>query len=116
MKTDIKWNNPEVAPDVELGTEKRFWIAVLGRAGGVFVYDALYQNRPVIIDDNDIQADWVVHDRDGEPHHSVGWVDSIEAEDFDYFHSEIQFTENYKLMGWAEYVKPEFTGVYVTSK
>lgn len=110
---NVEWNAPEATPEVKKGTEKEFWVAVYSEHSGENrVFIAHYQNRPVDLDDDGAPlADDFLTTPDGEPHHSVGWVLRTEHEDYDGFYTACQFSEQYRLLGWAEYEPPEFTGV-----
>ena len=37
---NVKWNNPESIPDVGVGTEELYWVAVENEKGRRFVYDS----------------------------------------------------------------------------
>jgi hypothetical protein len=114
---NLTWNKPESTPVVEHGTEEFFWIAVESRFNKdkkpkVFVFLALYQNRPLSLDeDGNPDNDDYLSDTSGEPIESVGWVENKSHYDFEDFYVPLSFNDDYKLLGWAEYVAPEFTGV-----
>ncbi|WP_067097851.1 hypothetical protein [Marinomonas atlantica] len=101
----VKWNAPDTVPEVELGTEKQFWIAVETKHG-ITVFEALYQNRPSVEGE-----DWTLIGEDGEYISSVGWVQNQAHYEFADFYVPLGLCENCKLLGWAEYEAPEFTGV-----
>lgn len=111
-KKPLKWNRPEAIPDVELGCETLFWIAVhLGSSNKQHVFLAHYQNRPVTFDEDGYPLeDWALTNEDGGEFGSVGWVSRREHNDFDGYYEELTFNDEYKLLGWAEYVPPQFTG------
>lgn len=110
----ITWYKPEELPEVELGTETEYWIAVQSKyKDKPLVFLALYQNRP-LRHDNDgdlIEDDWQIVSPDGDPWHSVGWVEDKAHCDFDSFYESIDFNDDYQLLGWAEYQPPEFKEV-----
>ena len=106
MGKKLKWNHPEVVPDVKEGTEKLFWIAVYSDyTKKDHVHLAYYQNRPIKEDSDDC-----LEGPDGETIESVGWVESKEHEYYDSYFLPIHFSEQYRLFGWAKYKPPEFTG------
>lgn len=108
----MKWNLPTVNPDVSLGDEKEFWIAIYSeRTNKEHVFIAQYQNRPFDEESDDYLEDYVLHTPDGDPIDSVGWVTCKEHSDFDNFYEPITFNEQYRLLGWAEYEPPKFTGL-----
>ena len=113
MKTLInnktEWHKPHLVPAIKTGTEKLYWIAVLNGQNKVYVYDALYQNRPLEIDENGdyLDADCLVNTND-EPIESIGWVQNQQHSEFDNFYEAIAFNEHYTLLGWAECKKPEW--------
>lgn len=111
---NLTWNHPDTIPDVEIFTEKEFWIAVDCR-GIINVYLAQYQNRPLgeEYDEYEDMPDDVLLDPDGEPFSSVGWVELTRNFDSEYddYYIPLEFTDNYKLIGWAEYEPPSFTGL-----
>ena len=104
------WLSPATIPAVEKGTEKQYWIATYNkRRDSISVYLAIYQNRPLEVDDNGeyIDDDYLVN-ADGEPHESIGWVENKSHYEFDDFYMVIDFNDNYQLLGWAEYQPPAF--------
>ena len=112
----VEWNAPDTVPEVKLGTEKLFWIAVKAEWNEApQVFTALYQKRPVIIDDDGELTlgcdNWVLHSPDGDYVDSVGWVENKTTSEFDDYFEAFSFNEHYMLLGWAEYQAPEFTGV-----
>ncbi|MEO0437901.1 MAG: hypothetical protein AAF098_13430 [Pseudomonadota bacterium] len=111
--SELVWNEPESIPQVALGTEELYWIAVdSGWTGKIHVFLAHYQNRPYDPDDEvAAQEDWVLVDQDGGYIGSVGWVREKEHDEFNDFYSLIRFSDYYRLLGWAEYTPPEFKGV-----
>lgn len=108
----IKWNSPESIPEVKEGTEDLFWIAVVNDKKKQIVFLAYYQNRPLETDeDGDPANDDYLININGDPIDSVGWVDCKEHSEFDNFYTKLDFDESYKLLGWAEYDPPKFTGL-----
>lgn len=106
--SDLKWNEPTSVPSVALGTEERFWIAVASEyTGKTHVFLAHYQNRPYAVGSED-GADWVLMSEDGDYIHSVGWVSDKAHVDFENYYEQMNFSEKYKLLGWADYTPPEF--------
>ena len=105
----VEWNRPDKIPDVAKGEEQPYWIAIKNDKGKIYVFMALYQNRPLELDEHgDPLNDSVLVDPDGEPINSVGWVEAKKHAEFDDFWELIHFNKNYKLLGWAEYVPPTF--------
>ena len=106
------WISPDIEPVVEAGEEEIFWIAVHSQyTGKTHVYPAQFQNRPLELDENDDPAqDWVLYNDDGYVG-SVGWVTCKEHYEYSDWYEPIEFTEKYKLLGWAEFRPPEFDGI-----
>jgi len=110
---NIKWNNPGTVPNVEKGKEELFWIAVESpHSSSPHVFLAYYQNRPLEFDDEDEEYPLgdVLYNTEGEAIESIGWMDCKQHYDFDDYYSPIEFNDQYKLLGWAEYTPPKFTG------
>lgn len=113
---EVNWQKPEINPEVELGNEQLFWVAVESTQNKTgepktFVFLAHYQNRPTPeVEDHDDLPDWALQTEYGEPVHSVGWVNAQSHHDFDDFYEAIQFSDTYQLLGWADYTPPKFSG------
>jgi hypothetical protein len=109
MNNKIEWNKPHLVPSIKKGTEKLCWLAVRNGQNKVYVFDALYQNRPLKTDDNGeyLSDDYLVNDSD-EPIESIGWVHNQQHSEFDNFYQPIEFNEHYELLGWAECEKPKW--------
>jgi hypothetical protein len=107
------WQAPDLIPNVEAGTEEQFWIAVHSeRTGEPHVYLAIYQNRPLTLDENgECTDDDCLVTPDGDPHESIGWVTDQAHHEFDNYYEPIEFSEKYKLLAWAAYQAPAFTGL-----
>ena len=111
QKPIVNWNSPETVPNVKLGEEELYWIAVESERG-IFVFSAYYQNRPLITNEDgellDGCDDWVLsNEYDGEIE-SVCWVHNRLHLEYDHYWEKINFDHEYKLLGWAEYDTPEF--------
>ena len=109
----IVWIEPDKTPAVPVGTEKLYWLAVEAKAykNKAFVFLAYYQNRELDLDDEGLPiCDDHLVNIDGEAIESIGWVERTEHEEFDSYYTKIKFCEDYKLLGWAEYEPPLFTG------
>ncbi|WP_351122667.1 hypothetical protein [Shewanella sp. T24-MNA-CIBAN-0130] len=107
------WQPPESIPRVEIGAENEFWIAVHSKlANKNYVYLAIYQNRPLLLNENGdpLNDDFLVN-VDGDPHESIGWVTNKNHYEFDDFYEAIDFNDDYHLLAWAEYQPPAFTGL-----
>lgn len=111
----MKWQKPEVTPIVPVGGEQEFWVAVeVSRNENppkIYTFLAQYQNRPYeegVLDEDDDEA---LVNVDGEYVSSVGWVMLKSHVEFDNYYEPISFNNNYKLLGWAEYVPPEFNTI-----
>lgn len=111
------WQPPETIPQVPVGTEQEFWIAVHSQhTNKTHVYLAQYQNRPLNLDEHGEQVgddDYYLVDVDGEYVDSVGWVMNRQHVDFDNYYEKINFTSDYQLLGWANYQPPTFDGLTV---
>lgn len=108
----VDWQKPESTPVVEVGSEKEFWIAVeatrSNKPAKIYTFLAQYQNRPYEEGEEEFSGDEPLVSVDGEYISSVGWVTCKQHTEFDNFYEPISFNDNYKLLGWAEYVAPEF--------
>jgi hypothetical protein len=111
----IKWQSPDAVPDVELGGEKEFWIAVKYDHRGVervSTFLACYLNKPKLLDDKgeitDEAADWLLSNDYENDVEAIGWHSSKEHADYACWYESIVFNENYVLLGWAEYTPPPF--------
>lgn len=108
----VNWKDPNTVPVVKKFQEKEFWIAVKSSyREDPFVFLAFYQNRPLEIDSEGDAIDGCLIDPDGEPIESIGWVYNKENSEFENYYETITFREDYKLLGWADYTPPKFTGV-----
>ena len=112
---NVKWQSNESAPDVELGGENLFWLAVKSIRNGVereHTFLANYINKPMLLDDNgeitDEAQDWLLSNEWGTDVEAVGWFSSKEHPDYSDWYEPITFNENYVLLGWAEYNAPPF--------
>lgn len=111
---NLNWNSPDKTPEVEIGTEEEFWIAVDSRySGKTHVFLAYYQNRPLDLDEDGypIDEDVCLYDTNSEPIASVRWTHLKEHECYENYYTPIEFSEDYVLLGWAEYQEPKFTGI-----
>ena len=108
----VEWQKPESTPVVEVGDEKEFWIAIEAtrpnKPAKIYTFLAQYQNRPYEEGEEELNGDEPLVNVDGEYISSVGWVMCKQHTEFDNFYEPISFNDNYKLLGWAEYVAPEF--------
>ena len=104
-----EWHKPHLVPAIKKGTEGLFWVAVRNGQNKVYVFDALYQNRPLETDDDgEPLDDGCLINVDGEPIESIGWVHNQQHSEFDNFYQPIDFNEHYELLGWAECKTPEW--------
>lgn len=113
MGIKVKWEDPDAIPDVAIGSEDFFWVATKHRlTDRVSVFLALYQNRPVELDDDGEPNDSYdgLVDLDGEYVHSVGWVLNQAHAEFDNYYTPMDFSGLWRLVGWAKYAPPEYTG------
>lgn len=111
----VKWQSPDTVPDVELGGEKEFWIAVKSIRDGVereHTFLANYLNKPKLLDEKgeitDEAADWLLSNDDESDVEAVGWHNAKEHPDYAGWYESIVFNEKYVLLGWAEYNAPLF--------
>ena len=110
---ELNWRNPEIIPVVKVGQEVEFWIAVEitrpNKCAKVFTFLSQYQNRPYIDGDEDLGGEDALVNTNGDYVDSVGWVTCQSHNQFDNYYEPIQFSDDYKLLGWSEYVAPKFT-------
>jgi hypothetical protein len=111
----IKWQSPGSVPDVQLGGEKLFWLAVKSIRDGVereHTFPANYLNKPKLFDSEgeitEEAADWLFGNEDDAYIETIGWYDEKEHADYSGWYEPIVFNENYVLLGWAEYNAPPF--------
>lgn len=114
----IKWQSPTTVPDVELGGEKLFWLAVKSIRNGVereHTFLANYLNKPKLLDENgeitDEANDWLLSNEWENDVEAVGWFSSKEHPDYSNWYEPFTFKETYILLGWAEYNAPPFFAV-----
>lgn len=115
IKPVVEWHSPEEIPDVPKNTTKNFWIAVeypTEREDRTLVFTAQYVNMPLELDENgeSLNVEQFV-DHSGDPMEAVGWYDLQVHVDYPEYYDSLDFNENYKLLGWAEYDKPDFSKV-----
>jgi hypothetical protein len=104
----VDWNAPDKPPIVERWNSKQCWIAVES-AGQVRTSLARYQNYPLEQCEDGCIDERTMFNEDDEAVNSVGWhVDKSSATNEDLF-VEIEFSDTYRLLGWAEYLLPEFS-------
>lgn len=113
----VFWRSAEEVPAVEVGELTKFWIAVLSHhklkdgKPSVFVFCASYANKPLLLnEDGEPTADDYHTNEDGDPVEAVGWMNEFHHPEFSGYYESITFNDKYQLLGWAEYVKPEWNG------
>lgn len=114
-KPIVDWQSPDSVPDVPKDETETFWVAVeFTRGNGETsrcVYDAQFVNKPVEFDEEGepLSDDYFVTE-DGDPVSAVGWHSLKEHADFDGYYDPLPFSDDYVLLGWAVYEKPDFIG------
>ncbi|EMY6467009.1 hypothetical protein ABCL20_004485 [Vibrio alginolyticus] len=112
----VKWHSPEETPQVESQGLKKFWVAIKvtgsinqTKKSKTFVISAYYVNKPLELDEHGevINGDPFVS-IDGEPIEAVGFHSCKEHQEFDGYYEPLPFGDDYELLGWAEYQKPDF--------
>lgn len=110
----ITWMKPDVLPVVELGGDKEFWVAIEAvrpKVGKVVIcFLAMYLNKPLILDDEE-PADYCLVSPCGDAIDAVGWHKS--HYEFEDFYEPLGVSDNYKLLGWAEYNPQEYKPPYL---
>lgn len=112
----VAWQLPDAIPEVEVGTEEKYWIAVrrLDRDREIkdYVFLAYYMNRPVPSNEpeDDYAPDWVFHDSNGDAIDAIGWHSELSHPEFSEYYEPITFDDSYQLLGWAEYQPPVWGG------
>ena len=108
----LEWKKPCETPIVKRGSEECFWLAVeIKRANkepSIVTFLGQYQNRPYQNGDEEIYGDEYLVNTDGEYVDSVGWVTCQSHYEFDNYYELIQFSDTYRLLGWAYYKPPKF--------
>lgn len=113
IKPVVDWQSPDDKPHVPKGESEMFWIAVNSRRSDgsfkTYVFDAQYLNQPLELNEEgepfnenqmvDIDGDWL---------EAVGWYSLKEHSEFPEFYEPINFNEDYVLLGWGMYQKPDF--------
>ena len=112
----VDWKAPDTLPEIPEGTEEHFWLAVEvtkpNKPVEIKTFLGQYQNRPLNQNaEVPLGDEEPLVNTDGDPVSSVGWVACQSHYDFDNFYEFINFSDEYKLMGWAEYEAPDFTPV-----
>lgn len=116
LTPQVNWQLPSLTPDVPKGENHLFWVAVQNqwRAGEqpkTSVYLANYINKPLALDDDGEPLDDDCHvDTDGNPVSAIGWHNQYDHPDFNGYYEKMQFSDKCKLLGWAEYKPPVWTG------
>lgn len=106
----VEWQNPKKTPEVEVGTETEFWLAVAIKRNNettVVTFLGQYQNRPYSEGDEDY-GDEALVECIGEYVNSVGWVTCQPHVEFDNYYEPFTFNEDYDLLGWANYSPPKY--------
>ena len=110
----VDWQSPETIPVVPKYGIEVFWLAVEATIKGekqIVVFDALYINKPLEYENSDdeepLDSDYHV-DLDGHPIQAIGWHRALEHEEFSNYYEQINFNDDYVLLGWGEYLKPDF--------
>lgn len=107
----VEWNSPERPPQVSEFNNATFWISVESKhTGETHVYDAVYMNYPLILDDDEEPLGDCLCTGDGDAVEMVGWANKIYHPDFADYYELIQFSDQCILKGWAEYKTPESPG------
>lgn len=101
----VQWRNPDEPPDVKLGKSQKFWLCCENEKGKQYVFTADYYNYPM---DQDNLDDHDFNDQNGDPFDAVGWFDEKLHDSYDTYVEQITFSDQYKLLGWAEYSPPYF--------
>lgn len=116
LPPQVIWQLPSITPEVPKGENQLFWVAVQtrwseGEQPKTEVYLANYINKPLELDDNGepIDDEHFV-DTDGQPMSAVGWHNQYDHPDFNGYYEKMQFSDKCKLLGWAEYQPPVWTG------
>ncbi len=117
-KPIVNWQDPKTTPSVSKYDMDMFWLAVkLTRSNGEsenHVFSAFYMNKPLEYSESDSENEYPLDDHhhvdvDGYPVEAVGWHRSLGHSDFDNYYEPITFNSDYQLLGWGEYLEPEFT-------
>ena len=122
----VNWQPPESTPVVEKGESLECWLAVevktksFSKEDGkpqeagtrIVTFISQFVNKPVVVDDNgDTDTDDYLVSVDGDPWSAVGWHSIKNHADFDDYYEPLAFSDSYKLLGWAYYTPPAFTGM-----
>lgn len=117
QKPVVNWQSPETTPEVEKYESESFWIAVKSLVKDGWresVFEAQYVNKPLEYDESDSDCENPLDDNhfvnvDGEPMEAVGWYCVRDHSEFSDFYEPITFGKEYVLLGWGNYIKPDFT-------
>ncbi len=112
----VNWKKPEQIPHVEKGETVTFWIAVRYKRKDEWetsIFDAQYVNKPLEYADDDLDNECPLDDdhfcnEDGEAMAAEGWFNLLNHPEFSSFYEPISFSDDYELLGWGDYLKPEF--------
>ncbi|WED23048.1 3'-5' exoribonuclease [Vibrio sp. JC009] len=115
-KPVIDWQSPETTPDIPKGETKTFWLATRYKRKDKWhtaVFDAQYVNKPLEYAEDDSDKECPLDDEhfvdcDGCPIEALGWHSLKEHADFHGYYEPIVFNEERELLGWGEYLAPEF--------
>lgn len=110
------WKPASTLPDVPKGEAQIFWIAIKSGEGEealIEVYKAQYVNKPLVFDDDDIHHQTPIYpcfmDENDNPVEAVGWYWTDQyCNEYSCWFNWIRFSAIGQLVGWAEYVPPQF--------
>ena len=119
-KYEVKWMSPTAIPEVKIGESRAFWIATevkTGRRVEVVVEAAHYVNCPIEFDEHGEpkELNYYLYSVDGDVFDALGWFNLVDSCDYDQLFTRINFSNDRKLLGWAEwaeYAAPEFTATF----
>jgi len=118
VKPVAEWKDPCTTPETPKYSDCSFWVAIKATRRGhdgevrsidTHVFEAQYVNRPLERDDDgDFFCDDYLVTEDGDPLDAVGWFSVKSHHDFDNYFEPLPFGDDYVLLGWADFDKPEY--------
>lgn len=119
MKHATIWNKPDILPPVGKDDIETYWVAIrmtrhphCGDTVDTVVFPAQYMNMTLSLDGDGYPTnDDYLKNIDGDPVEAIGWHTVRDHEEFENYYPPLEFSDDYVLLGWAEYEVPEFKGL-----
>ena len=107
----VKWNPSCAMPDVAAGGQREFWVVTQSMDEPPKVDILWWVNKPIQYDADGELMDGCVSDHDGNPVKAFGWHRRNPRDGYLDWYDVVNFSEKYKLLNWAELLRPGFDGL-----